>query len=341
MKTKTTLINIVYSIAAAASLAACGGGGADAPTTTSPMVATPAPLVATVVTTVGTPTYTVASEEASAFALLNQERSQCGFGLLAQNPKLDQSAASHAKYLATNGLYHGHREVAGLPFFTGTTETDRAAAAGYSGPVAAVLAATFTLTGKISAVDHVRELLAAPYHLLGMIDEYSEVGAGHAKQAHPNNSPGFEFENSVTNITLGQRSGVNDLDGNKIYTYPCAGSTGVNRTLANEIPSPIPMNLVNDHRRYGTPIAIKLRAGKALKVTGVALAPAAGGAPVVTTIVDQVNDPQKSAYVRVPGSVAYALPMSPLLPLTAYTSTVTGTNDGVNFTKTFTFTTGN
>jgi hypothetical protein len=75
---------------------------------------------------------------------------------------------------------------------------------------------------------------------------------------------------------------------------------------------------------------------------GVVLAPAAGGAPVATVIVDQANDPQKSTDIRVPGSVAYALPLIPLLPLTAYTMTVTGTSDGVAFTKTLAspFTTG-
>jgi Cysteine-rich secretory protein family len=337
MKTKTTLINIVYSIAAAASLTACGGGdGAVAPTT-SPVAATPAPLVATTVANVPKATYTVASEEAAAFALLNAERANCGFGLLAQNPKLDQSAGSHAKYLVVNGLDFGHKEVAGLPFFTGVTETNRATAAGYNGPVAAVLGTDFDLIGKRHSVDHARTLFAAPYHLLGMIDNYAEVGVGHAKQASPNDAA---YETTVTNISLGQRAGVNELDPNQVYTYPCAGSTGVNRDLPDETPSPIPFSLTQAYQLYGAPIAVTLRAGKTLKLTGVALAPAAGGAPVATTVVDLVNDPQRSTYIRVPGSVAYALPMTPLLPLTAYTTTVTGTSGGQAFTKTFTFTTG-
>jgi uncharacterized protein YkwD len=336
MKTKNTLINIVYSFAAAASLTACGGG-ADAPTT-NPVAATPAPMVATIVTTVGTATYMVASEEAAAFALLNAERKNCGFGLLAQNAKLDQSAGSHAKYLAVNGLDYGHKEAGGLPFFTGVTETDRAAAAGYSGTVAAVMAGDLDVTGKWGAVDHVRNLLAAPYHLLAMIDGHADVGVGHAKQLSPNLQG---YETTATNITMGQRAGVNDLDPNKVHTYPCGGSTGVNRILTNETPSPIPLNLTQDNRKYGTPIAVTVRAGKTLKVTGVVLAPAAGGAPVATTVVDQANDPQKSAYMRSAASVAYALPMSVLLPLTKYTTIVTGTNDGLAFTKTFTFTTGN
>jgi Cysteine-rich secretory protein family len=290
------------------------------------------------VATIPTATYALGTEELAGFALLNQERQHCGFGLLAQNQQLDQSAGAHAKYLAVNGLSYGHRETAGLPFFTGVTETSRATAAGYSGPVAAVLAGDLDAIGKWGAVDHVRNLLAAPYHMLGMIDAYADVGVGHARQVSPNDAA---YETTATNITLGQRGGVNDLDPSQIYTYPCAGSTGVNAALVNENPSPIPLNLTQDYRKYGTPIAVTVRAGMALKVTGVVLAPAAGGAPVVTTvIVDQANDPQRSTYMRVAGSVAYALPMSPLLPLTVYTATVTGTSAGVAFTKTFTFTTG-
>ncbi len=335
---KTTLTNIVYSIAAAASLAACGGGGSAGAPTTSQGAATPAPLVATIVATMPTATYTLGGEEAAAFALLNAERSSCGFGLLAQSPKLDQSAAGHSNYLSTNGLNHGHYEVAGLPFFTGVTPTNRAAATGYNNPVGEVLAGDLDVTGRWRATDHVRNLLAAPYHLLGMIDSYTEVGVGHAKKALPNADG---YETTATTINLGKRAGVNDLDPSQVYTYPCAGSTGVNRILTDETPSPIPLNLAQAYQLYGTPIAITVRAGKALKVTGVVLAPAAGGAPVATTVVDQVNDPQKSSGIGVSGSEVYALPMSPLLPLTAYTSTVTGTSDGVNFTKTFTFTTGN
>jgi uncharacterized protein YkwD len=339
MTMKTTLINIVYSIAAAASLAACGGGGgAAAPT--NPVAATPAPLVATIVANVPTATYVAGGEEAAAFALLNSERQSCGFGLLSQNAKLDQSAGAHAKYLAANGMsFFGHIEIAGLPFFTGVTETNRAVAAGYNAPVSAVLAGDFDLTGKWHAADHVRNLLAAPYHLIGILYAYADVGVGHAKQASPNLGP--TYETTATNITLGQRAGVNDLDPNQVYTYPCAGSTGVNRILTNETPNPIPLNLTQAYQLYGTPIAVTVRAGKTLKVTGVVLSPAAGGAPVATVIVDQVNDPQRSTDIRVPGSVAYALPMTPLLPLTAYTSTVTGTSDGAAFTKTFTFTAGN
>lgn len=344
--TKKTTRHALISMIAIASLAACGGGGGSPAPAPGPVAVIPVPVpaqVASIVTSVAKSTYLAGSDEQAAFDLLNKERSHCGFGLLAQDARLDQSAGSHAKFTVENGVNtHGHYEVPGLPFFTGVTETDRAIAAGYTGRVGAVMNSGFAKIGRNPAVTHVRELLAAPYHLLGMIDSYAEVGVGYATKASPGDSwdpASLGYESAATNITLGRRAGVNDLDPAEVYTYPCAGSTGVAHALPYEIPSPIPLNLAQNYLLYGTPIAITVRAGKKLKVAQVTLAPAAGGAPVATTIVDQANDPQKGAYA--PSSVAYALSMSPLLPLTAYTSTATGTSDGVAFTKTFTFTTGN
>ena len=350
--TKKTTRHALISLIAIASLAACGGGGGGAPAP-GPVAAIPAPVppapvpaqVASIVTSVAKSTYAAGSEEESAFDLLNRERSHCGFGLLAQDTKLDQSAGSHAKFTVENGVFtYGHTEAPGLPFFTGVTETDRAKAAGYTGSVSAVLATGFNKIGNIRAATEVRGLLAAPYHLIGMMDAYADVGVGYATKAAPANTfdpTNWHHESVATNITLGARAGVNGLDPALVYTYPCAGSTGVAHALPNEIPSPIPLNLTQNHLLYGTPIAIMVRTGKKLKVTGVTLAPAAGGAPVAMTVIDQVNDPQKGALYIAPASVTYALSMSPLLPLTAYTSTATGTSDGVAFTKTFTFTTGN
>lgn len=336
-----TLINIVYSLAAAASLAACGGGGgADAPTTTSPVVATPLP-VAAVVAAVPAATYTPGSEEAAGFALLNSERKNCGFGLLQQSSKLDQSDRNHVNFLQANGIDFGHLEQSGLPFFTGVTETARAAFVSYQNRVTAVNFSSMWPTPAagttLRASEAIRTLFASPYHAIGMIDSHADIGIAEKHWAQPGN-PGFEI--GVTNITLGQRAGVNDLDPSEVYTYPCAGSVGVDKGLGNETPSPIPVNLSQSFYLYGTPIIVKVRNGKTLKVTSVTLAPQAGGAPVATTAVDRTNDPQGSAYIAAPASAAYALPMAKLLPLTAYTSTVTGTSDGLAFAKTFIFTTG-
>jgi uncharacterized protein YkwD len=319
------------ALAAVATLSACGGGGSSAPT---PAVATPAPAPSqspTIVSSVPAGTYTVGGEHAGVFALLNQERNNCGFGLLKQEPKLDKSATSHVNFLNANGGHFSHNESPGLPFFTGVMEQDRAVAAGYANPASAVLSEGRQPVGQHATVS-VRQLLAAPYHLLGMIGNFADVGIGHLDTLADVTDPNFNV--GITNITLGQRAGVNDLDGTKIYTYPCAGSTGVNAMLTDETPSPLPIAIAQNFALYGTPIAIKIRTGKVLKVTNVTVSPVGGGAPIATTVVDKTNDPLKSTLSWAPNSEAYALPMQRLLPITTYTFTVTGTSDGVAFTYT-------
>ena len=317
---------------AAAVLSACGGGGgAGAPATaTATGAAAPAPI--TLPSAPVAAGYAAGSQQGEAFALLNSERVKCGFGSLAKSAALDVAAGAHANFLAENGTQYGHFEVAGLPFFSGVVEQDRAKAAGYLDPVAAVLASSF---GPLAASQartismQVRDLLGAPYHLLAAIDDYARVGVGYASKVTGTR------ETKALNITLGD-PGNNPLDAAEVYTYPCAGSTSVNSRLVDETPSPIPLNLAQDFRLYGTPIGVKVRTGKVLNLTGATVTPSAGGAAVPAQIVSLANTPQP-ALMR--ADSAYVLPTSPLTPSTTYTVQLAGTSDGVAFTKTFSFTT--
>ena len=330
MKTTTQLSLLLI---ATALLAACGGGGgvADAPATV------PVTVPAALAPEAAAPAYSAGSEESNTLALLNQERGRCGFGLLKQNEKLDQSAAAHAAYLVQNSLLHGHREDPALPGFTGRNETERAAAAGYllnlvsavlatlSGPP--VAASTLTSTGQV------RGLLASPYHLLSMLESVSDVGVGHRKKVGTDG-----VERQALNITMGRVEGVNDLDASQAYSYPCEGSTGVNAGLADETPSPIPSNLSQNNKLFGTPIALKVRTGRVLVVISAIVTPTAGGPAVAVQIVSQANTPRPDL---MRANDAYVLPLSPLQAGTRYTATVAGASDGAAFTKTFSFTTGN
>jgi uncharacterized protein YkwD len=332
MTKKTNSLSALMTLVAIASLSACGGGG-ESSAPAAPFVPVAAPSQApTTVAAVPVGSYAAGSQQEGVFLLLNKERSNCGFGLVAQDPRLDKSATSHVNFLSANGGQFSHNEAAGLPFFTGVTEQARAVAAGYNGSVGGALSQNYVPAG-FQATSSVRSLLAAPYHLLGLIGNFADVGIGHLEA--PADALGYHA--SITNITLGQRTGVNDLDGSKVYTYPCAGSTGVNAMLTDESPSPLPTALAlryDSFRQYGTPIAIKLRTGKVLKVTNVTISPEGGGAPITTVVVDKTNDPLKGTLSWAPNSEAYALPTQRLLPLSTYTFTVTGTSDGVAFTHT-------
>lgn len=346
MKTTTKFL-ILAGLTTA--LAACGGGGSGTATpaasSQTASVAAPTPVaptpdpVATVVTTAALSTYQAGSEQANVFALLNAERGRCGFGLLTQSAQLDQAATAHANYLTANSLDYGHQEAAGLPFFTGTQEADRAKAAGYTNPVGADLATNSGpagAAGKLRTTKQVRGLLGAPYHLFSLMDSYADAGIGYSQTQSPVGTA--TLEKSALNITLGRRAGVNDLAADQVSTYPCAGSTGVNPSLADETPSSIPLNLAQDYRAYGTPIVVKVRAGKVLNLNNATITPAAGGAAIQAQIVSQANDPQKGALMR--ADSAYILPLAPLQAGGSYMVTVSGTNDNAVFTKTFSFSTG-
>lgn len=325
-----TTARFSFLLITAAVLAACGGG-ADAPATV------PVTVPAALAPEAAAPAYSAGSEESNTLALLNQERGHCGFGLLKQNAKLDQSAAAHAAYLVQNSLLHGHREDPALPGYTGRNETERAAAVGYLNPVSAVLATLSgppVAAGTLTSTGQVRGLLASPYHLLSILESVSDVGIGHRKK---NGTDGVERR--ALNITMGRVEGVNDLDASQAYTYPCEGSTGVNAGLADETPSPIPANLVQDFRLYGGPIAVKVRTGRVLVVTSAIVTPTAGGPAVAVQIVSQANTPRPDLMRA--NNNAYLLPLSVLQPGTSYTVQLAGTNDGQPFSKSFSFTTAN
>ncbi|MHB8951176.1 MAG: CAP domain-containing protein, partial [Rhodoferax sp.] len=126
---------LCLTLTSAALLAACGGGdeSALAPRNPAPVVppvtAPQAVLASTIVTSVPAPTYAADSEELVAFNVLNAQRAHCGFGLLAQDTKIDVAAKNHASYLILNHL-QGHYQASGDLGFTGVTPADRVLSAG-------------------------------------------------------------------------------------------------------------------------------------------------------------------------------------------------------------------
>jgi uncharacterized protein YkwD len=108
-------------------VAACGGGDSRS-TTPLPIPAGPEVKAVDMVTSVPPPTYT--GEDLIFFNLLNVERAQCGFGLLAQNSKLDAAAFAHSAYGALNNFFN-HNEISTNPGYTGGDHIMRINAAGY------------------------------------------------------------------------------------------------------------------------------------------------------------------------------------------------------------------
>lgn len=315
-----------FTAVMAAVLVGCGGGGGGgSPAPSATPTPAPASVAGNLVTSVPAANYT--GEFAVAFNLLNAERSRCGFGLLTQNSALDAAAKAHAAYFPQSAVTgeDAHGEVPGRPGFTGATPSARAAAKGYSGTVTEGLA-----VGSGSSA--MRTLLSAPYHLMELMGGYRDVGIGIEASSVP------EFPYFVINSGALNGVGMQQLGSGDVVTYPCDGVTGVNFQLRGEIPNPVPGRNLSANP-IGTPILIKVRDGNALAITNAGMINVATGAAIgLRAPVSAANDPNGSGYFK--PSEAYIAPDAPLSRGTTYQVTVTGTNNGTAFSRTFTFTTG-
>ena len=313
------------ALVAACLLIACGGGGGGGPTAAEP--AKPVSAAATLVTSVPAASYTGNAD--IAFLTINEERSKCGFGLLAQNTQLDAAAAAHDAYSVLSWIPGDppHEEIPGRAGFTGATQTDRALAKGYDGRVTEVLGTGPTARASVTA------LISAPYHLRALFNSYRDVGL--AARA---SGPSAMFPSVSINVNPGTKKGDSSqlLASGDVVTYPCNGVTGVNFQLRGEDPNPVPGRDLAANP-IGTPVLIKVRDGNTLRITSSSMINVGTGAAVVLRPpVGLSNDPNN----RYSDSEAYVAPDGPLAKGSAYQVTINGTNNGVAFSRTFSFTTG-
>lgn len=340
----------VIALAAALALSGCGGGGggkgavpssAPAPNSAPPVVA-PNPTVA-FVASVPVPSYATTSEEWSAFQALNDARSFCGFGLLAQNTKLDGAARGHADWLIRNG-YGGHFQVANTPGFTGVSPGDRVAAAGY-GDLGTFVSTSllFGLQGTLvselgQGKASVTGLLNAPYHGAGMLSGALEVGVAVRDVADVGVSPVGPRVQVDFDMAYRTATGPQAPAADAVLTYPCEGRTGVDRLLDNEPPNPVPGRDLAI-QPLGTSVIVRLRLGQVLRITQATMVEATTGtsvplrAPVSTAF---GNDP----YGLLLSHEAYVAAENPLRPRTTYQVSLQGSNNGTAFSRSFKFTTG-
>lgn len=366
------------SVVASAILAACGGGGSD-PTTNANTTVTP-PIQAAqsvpMLTAVTTPTYAAGSQELDAFNTLNAQRMQCGFGAINQSTLLDLVAKNHSAYqrsMLERNIDQAdlHSEDPTQPLFKGENPNIRAINQGYKpnggagvsevieqfwGSVptpASGIPATWISTGEYD----VRTLLSAPYHSMILLAEYTEVGIGRLPSngtytIHDPTNPvytaaeklAFADQVNVTTINLGSGSlGVGQLPtatgSAGVRTYPCQGVTGVMPALYGEIPSPL-MNRSLAASPAGQPILVLGDYGKVLTLTSASIIEVPTGRSLpIARLSTKTNDPHPEV-VMGGNQWGYVLPDVPMLPNTAYSVTVSGTNDGQSFTRNFTFSTG-
>lgn len=351
----------------------CGGGGDSSPVAAAPVVA-PAPVVSTpvappapvvvtspvvtatasltvpIVTSVPTPTYAVGSEELAAFNLLNAERSRCGFGMLAQNAALDFAAKSHADWLLRNGSY-GHYEAPGTPLYTGVDPASRFIAANYALStnlfVPGEVATGFTEVSKSGyGVQSIRNLFSAPYHMLGILERNIDVGialrssldvalsqvTGSRFVADFGIKAATPIQGSVQFFQLGQSPGPGS-----VRTYPCEGTNGVAPSLFREEPSPVPGRDLSVNP-VGTSVGVVVDAGHSLTIRGATMTNVLTGENVLMR--PPYNYATDGNAILLQPHKGFVTADSPLATFTPYKVIVNGEDNGVAFSRTFTFTTG-
>ena len=335
-------------------LAGCGGGGGGggavvwpvAPgSTTTPSTQPPPPsapadgvLPSTLVTSVPPASYAASSEEQQAFALLNAERSRCGFGLVAQNPQLDAAAKAHADWQIRNNQL-SHTESAGTPGFTGVTPLERASAAGYrAGGVGEEIASLY-YSGSVAGtgVFGVRALLALPYHQVGMLGGFRDVGISMRGSDELGTTPLFG-PRSVQQFNLGftPEAGRQEPASDQVLTYPCEGTTGIFYEITNETPNPVPGRDLRASP-LGPGLLVAVRTGQTLAISSATMTMASGNVSVVLRpTMTRENDPNGV----LTANQAVIVPDASLMPNTTYTVQIAGSNDGAAFSRTFSFATG-
>jgi uncharacterized protein YkwD len=335
IKIKTLIV-----LAASFALVACGGGGGSSgvpnPVTggsSGTTSYTPSILTSAIVSSILPSSYSVGSEEASAFNLLNAERQMCGFGLLEQNTQLDQSAKGHADWLLINN-YTGHYQVSGTIGFTGVDPLSRTVASGYANEFGGEVELDTSPTTKTTIGAYgIRGLFNAPYHALAMIKGNTHVGVS----VRDSNDTSTLQNRAVVNVDFGyeRAKGLQAFSLNEVKTYPCQGTTGVNYSLTNESPNPVPgRNLATNP--LGTSIMILVNPNQVLKITSLVMTNMSTSSIVTTrTPTDHNNDPNSSLNQN----QAYVSADSPMSPNTNYQVVINGTNSGTPFSRSFTFTT--
>lgn len=277
------------------------------------------------------PASTYAGEDLAAYNAVNTARSLCGFGYLRQNLAIDKAVSDHMIWMENNNTFSHF----GAPSTPGYDLGSRLRAAGYNYAHAGEVMAQRSGANKDGwGLRSVRNLLAAPYHLLGLLDSSREIGVS-VRSAGASGSGAGRFVSTVIDLAASfalppQMQGPQD-----VLTYPCQGITRTAYQLTNESPNPIPgRNLLTSP--IGQPVFIQVRPGQTLVISTASIVTITGAKPVpLAAALTSASDPNH----KLAPHQAIIIPNRPMAPDTQYTVTINGTNDGTQFTRQFTFTT--
>jgi hypothetical protein len=292
-------------------------------------------------TTVPALTYAANSEEYNFVTALNNFRAQVGLGLLAQNTKLDTASANHLAYLIANDVTNGgtvnfnsfdpvtgrsmlHIENGALAKFTGVQEADRAKFAAYDG---SYVGEEVAFGGGQGGAVALGTLVQTVYHRAGlMLQNVREIGV----------AVGTDRSQSVV-MELGLKTNQS-VASNYVGVYPSSGQAGVALHAYVEAPNPFP-DLSTSNNDFPTktsfPLSVAVVTGNTIAVTNFTVSEAGQATPLDARLMTRANDPNN--YLT--SNVAFLTAKAPFKAGTVYNVKFVGTNNGVAFTKEWSFTT--
>jgi uncharacterized protein YkwD len=298
-------------------LSACGGGAGDSKPPTaaaaSTMAATREPNAPPITGNTAT----------DGFNWFNYRRQQMGVQAVARNSVVDVAAQGHSNYQQRNNVIT-HVQSSSKPGFTGTTLSDRLAAAGYQFTSNQGLAygEVISSTSDTSGMRAAEDLITAIYHRFVIFEPmFKEAGSGSATVTN-----GYTY--FTTDFTA---NGLNSgLGAGKFVIYPFANQQNVpvNFFSDYELPDPVP-----NKNEVGYPISIHADiTTQDIVVQSFTVQPR-GGATMAVRLLSHATDEQT------PTSVAAIVPLNVLAAATTYDVQFAGLIDGVPATRSWSFTT--
>ena len=277
----------------ATSLTACGGGGSSNSDSSNPIPAptptpipTPIPNPTPIPTSPNTITPTNSAVELAAIKLLNENRSQCGFGSLTANQNLNLTAMNHANYMAsvteTNKQpFASHEEQAetGLldtgitnPYYSGidlatrlnpSTWGEKAVSTHYDYQAQgenislsnfSTNNSSYTVNDTATVEAMLYNLFAAPYHLRSLVyPQFTEVGLSYQLVKWTANN---EINHtSLLEIVSALPSSQKYIENTKLLNFPCDGVT-TDYKLTDETPNPFGTTRDLKYQPIGQPIYV-------------------------------------------------------------------------------------
>ena len=297
----------------AALLAACGGGGGGS---SAPVIQPP---VAPQVIPPGAPAAT-GDTALDGYNWFNYRRAGIGLSTLSRNAQLDAAAAGHANYLRLNSTV-SHEQEAGNPGYTGATLGQRFAAAGYKLVDPYAYGEVISAAGDRSGFYHAEELIAAIYHRFVILQPvFREMGTGASSTSN------YTYFTADMAANGGYGPG---LGHGRIATYPSDGQALVPTTFLSDTESPDP---VPNQNAVGYPVSVHADISGNIVVASFTIKPRNGG-QMSTRLLSSAADSHTPAYV------AAIIPLTTLTANTTYDVSFSGTVDGIQVTRNWSFTT--